>query len=165
MEAPHGAAQEGDQRLPAEAKSTFTSFITGAEAGIPKIIEFMNDWARELGRLPNLLLIRYEDLKADTTGQLGRALRFLARGRPMPNSRMPPNFASIENMRRMEQENAGKLAANARLKPGDANDPSSFKVRRAKVGGWRDYVTEEQAAAIDRDGARAAEPVYGYTVS
>ena len=52
------------------------SFITGDEAGIPKIIEFMNDWAGEVGRMPNLLLLKYEDLKADTAGELRRALKF-----------------------------------------------------------------------------------------
>jgi len=37
--------------------------------------------------------------------------------------------------------------AQRSMKPGNADDPSSFKVRRGKVGGWRDYVTEEQAEA------------------
>ena len=31
------------------------------------------------------------------------------------------DYASVENMRKMEQENAGKLTANARLKPADAD--------------------------------------------
>ena len=65
-------------------------------------------------------------------------------------------------MRKMEQENAGKLTANTRLKPGDANDPSSFKVRRAKVGGWRDYVSEEQADAIDATVRDNLSPKFGY---
>ena len=64
--------------------------------------------------------------------------------------------------RKMERDNAGKLTANARLKPADAGDPSSFKVRRAKVGGWRDYVNEEQAAAIDEVVRKTLSPVYGY---
>lgn len=137
-------------------------FITGAESGIPKIIDFMNDWARDLPRFPNLLLVKYEDLKADTRGQLDRALRFLGHHPTAAELEDAASFASVENMRKMEQANAGKLGANARLKPGDANDPSSFKVRRAKVGGWRDYVTEEQAAAIDRMVRERLDPVYGY---
>jgi hypothetical protein len=138
------------------------TFILGAEAGIPKIIDFMNDWARELKLLPNLLVVTYEDLKADTAGQLGRALRFLGEDPTDAALADAAEFASIENMRKMEQENAGKLAANTRLKPGDAKDPSSFKVRRAKVGGWRDYVSEEQAAAIDKMVRERLDPVFGY---
>lgn len=137
-------------------------FITGEAAGIPKIIEFMNDWARELPRFPNLLVIKYEELKSDTAGQLGRALRFLGEAPSEAELADAAQYASVENMRKMEQENAGKLAANARLKPGNANDPSSFKVRRAKVGGWRDYVTEEQADAIDAMVRDRLDPVYGY---
>ena len=138
------------------------AFIMGEEAGIPKIIDFMNAWAKDLARFPNLLLVKYEELKADTAGELGRALRFFGQQPTEAELADAAKFASVENMRKMEQENAGKLTANARLKPGDANDPSSFKVRRAKVGGWRDYVTEEQAAAIDRMVRERLDPVFGY---
>jgi hypothetical protein len=138
------------------------SFIMGSEAGIPKIIEFMNAWARDMVRFPDFLLLKYEDLKADTTGQLARALRFLGETPSEAELGDAATFASVENMRRMEQENAGKLSANTRLKPGDANDPSSFKVRRAKVGGWRDYVTEEQAAEIDILVRDCLDQAYGY---
>jgi hypothetical protein len=138
------------------------SFITGEAAGIPKIIEFMNAWARDMARFPNLLVIKYEDLKADTAGQLGRALRFFAQEPTEAELADATEFASVENMRKMEQENAGKLTATMRLKPGNVSDPSSFKVRRAKVGGWRDYVTEEQAAAIDNMVRDRLDPVFGY---
>lgn len=138
------------------------AFIMGPDAGIPKIVDFMNGWARELDRFPDLLLVKYEDLKADTAGQLGRALRFLGEEPTEAQLRDAADFASVENMRKMEQDNAGKFAANTRLKPGDANDPSSFKVRRAKVGGWRDYVTEEQAAAIDLTVRERLDPKFGY---
>lgn len=138
------------------------SFIMGAEAGIPKIVGFMNDWARDISRFPNLIIIKYEDLKADTAGELDRALRFFGEAPTVSELSDAAAFASVENMRKMEQENAGKFAANTRLKPGDASNPSSFKVRRAKVGGWRDYVTEEQAAAIDRIVRERLDPVFGY---
>ena len=29
------------------------------------------------------------------------------------------------------------------LKPGNVTDPESFKVRRGKVGGYREYLTED----------------------
>lgn len=137
-------------------------FIMGEEAGIPKIIDFMNAWAKDIPRFTNLIIIKYEDLKADTAGELGRALRFLGERPGDAELADAAAFASVENMRKMEQENAGKIAANARLKPGDANDPSSFKVRRAKVGGWRDYVSEDQAAAIDAMVRERLAPVFKY---
>ena len=137
-------------------------FITGEAAGIPKIIAFMNAWARDIEAFPSLLLVKYEDLKSDTARQLGLTLAFLGEQPTDAEIADATQYASVENMRKMEQENAGKFGANARLKPADANDPSSFKVRRAKVGGWRDYVTEEQADAIDGMVRDRLDPLYGY---
>lgn len=137
-------------------------FITGEEAGIPKIIEFMNAWARDMDKFPNLLLIKYEDLRANTKGELKRVLEFFGQNPTDAELEDSADFASVDNMRRMEKENAGKLVANRSLKPGDASDPSSYKVRRAKVGGWRDYVTEEQSDAIDLMVKEKLSPVFGY---
>lgn len=138
-------------------------FIAGEEAGISKIISFMNAWARDLPRFDDLLVVRYEDLKADTKVQLERVLRFLGESPAPAELADAADYASVENMRRMEQENAGKLISTSRLKPADASDPSTFKVRRAKVGGWRDYVTEEQAAEIDAIVRDRLDPVFGYS--
>lgn len=137
-------------------------FIAGEEAGIPKIITFMNDWADEIGKLPRLLVVKYEDLRADTKGELRRILEFMGQHPLDAELEDAVNFASIDNMRRMEIENAKKAGAQRSMKPGDASDPSSFKVRRGKVGGWHDYVTEEQAAALDRMVREKLNPVYGY---
>lgn len=137
-------------------------FMAGEEAGIPRIIRFMNDWAEAMDQIPQLLLVKYEDLRADTAGQLRRILSFLGETPTDEALADAVEFASIDNMRRMEIENASKAGAQRSMKPGDAADPSSFKVRRAKVGGWRDYVTDEQASAIDRAVSETLSPVYGY---
>ncbi|MCA3554825.1 sulfotransferase domain-containing protein [Aestuariivirga sp.] len=138
-------------------------FIAGAQAGIPKIVEFMNDWARAQPRMQKLLVVKYEDLRADTKGQLRRILEFLGQHPADADLDDAVSFASINNMRHMEIENASKPGAHRSMKPGNAGDPSSFKVRRGKVGGWRDYVTEQQAAALDSLVRNTLNPVYGYS--
>lgn len=138
------------------------SFITGEAGGIPKIISFMNVWAGEIELFPTLLVVRYEDLRANTKGELARVLGFFGQKPTDAELEDAATFASVENMRRMEQENAGKLDVKRSLKPTDVTNPSSFKVRRAKVGGWRDYVTEEQATAIDEMVKEKLSPVFGY---
>jgi hypothetical protein len=45
----------------------------------------------------------------------------------------------------------------------NAQDPESFKVRRAKVGGFRDYFTPEQVAEIEELMRRHLSPTLGYT--
>lgn len=137
-------------------------FIAGEKAGIPKIIGFMNDWAAAAAKMSKLLVVRYEDLRADTRRELRRILEFFGQQPTDADLDDAVQFASIDNMRRMEVENASKLGAQRSMKPGNADDPSSFKVRRGKVGGWTDYVTEEQAAELDRMVRERLDPVYGY---
>jgi hypothetical protein len=55
-------------------------------------------------------------------------------------------FASYENMRRLEEEDA---FGNKRLVPGDRGNPNSYKVRRGKVGGYRDYFSDHELTVID----------------
>ena len=137
-------------------------FIAGEAAGVPKVIAYLNAWARDIAAFPHLHLVRYEDLRKDTRGELARILRFLGETPSDAEIEDSVTYASVENMRRMETENAGKWLASSRLKPGDADDPASFKVRRAKVGGWRDYVTEDEAAKIDQVVRERLAPVFGY---
>ena len=49
-----------------------------------------------------------------------------------------------------------------RLRPGDRANPDSFKVRRGKVGGWRDYFDERQTLALDAMLAARPLPLFGY---
>lgn len=44
----------------------------------------------------------------------------------------------------------------------DTRNPNTFKVRKAKVGGYRDEFTPEQLAAIDDMIASRLIPVFGY---
>jgi hypothetical protein len=66
-------------------------------------------------------------------------------------------------MKRLEQDKVFWLSGS-RLAAGDPANPQSYKVRRAKVGGWRDDFTAEQVAAIDRLLAARPVPPFGYGV-
>jgi hypothetical protein len=70
-------------------------------------------------------------------------------------------YGSVENMRQREQESGSGLAGG-RLRPRDVNNPDSYKVRRAKVGGYRDYFDDEQVRQIDAIVDETLAPVFGY---
>lgn len=140
-------------------------FIAGEAAGIPKIISFMNAWAQDIERFPQFMILKYEDLRADGPNQLRKLLTFLGQTPTDAEIEDAVSYASIDNMRRLERENSGKLMANSRLKPGDANDPSSFKVRRGKVGGWRDYLTADEVERINRLVETELKPIFGYNIA
>ena len=70
-------------------------------------------------------------------------------------------FASFENMRKMEANSTFWLSGG-RMRPRDRQNPQSFKTRRGKVGGYRDYFDDGEIAEIDRLVEEQLAPVFGY---
>ena len=139
-------------------------FAMDEDAGLPKVIDFMNGWARELPNLSQLLVVRYEDLRADTAGQLERVIEFMGQQPSEAELADCVAFASVENMRALETKRVFWLAGS-RMKPGDKANPESFKVRRAKVGGYRDYFDDAQLAQLDALVEERLLPGFGYRAS
>lgn len=137
-------------------------FVLDEKAGIPKIIRFMNLWAREFDTVKSICAVRYETLRRDTATTLGRVLTFVNEKATPEELVQCVEFASVENMRAMEKS-AYFQGVEDRMKPGDVNNPDSYKVRRAKVGGYRDYFTPEEIARIDELVATTLSPVFGYS--
>jgi hypothetical protein len=133
-----------------------------SEAGLPKVIAFMNLWAKEAPRIREFMIVRYEDLRAAPQATLGRLLDFL--GTPATAAQLADavEFASLENMKRMEQQRVFWLSGG-RLVPKDRSNPDTYKVRRGKVAGYRDDFDAAQLAEIDRLVESGLDPLYGYT--
>ena len=129
--------------------------------GLVRILDLMNLWAREMDRVKDLLLIRYEEMRSDPEAVFRRVVRFVGGPERDESIRAAVEFASLENMRRMEQEKTFWLGGG-RMKPGDPSNPQSYKVRRAKVGGYRDHFDEAEAATLDEIVNTRLDPVYGY---
>jgi Sulfotransferase domain len=140
------------------------NFVMDEDAGLPKVIDFMNGWAKELPRLQQLLIIRYEDLRRDTAGELRRVLEFMDQQPTDADLKDCVAFASVDNMRKLEEKRTFWLAGS-RMRPGDKSNPDSFKVRRAKVGGYRDYFDEHQLVEMDRITEARLLPGFGYLSS
>ncbi len=124
-------------------------FVMGAQAGLPKIIAFMNLWARAAREMKDLLIVRYEDMRAQPEQMLGQIVDFMGFSVEEAQIREAVEFARFENMRGLERKGRFFLAGS-RMRPGERDNPDSYKVRRAKVGGYRDYFSDDQTEAIDR---------------
>ena len=133
------------------------------DAGIRRVVAFLNDWAREIPNIDNLLITRYETLRADTRAELRRILEWLGQTPTEAEIDQAIAFASFENLKRMEAEKA--FAVGKRMSAGDTKNPDSFKVRRAKVGGYRDYFSDEQVREIDAYIAENLDPIFGYAAA
>lgn len=149
-------------RYPEQASLEVGEFIMDPDAGLPRIVDFMNLWAQEFPRLRSGLLLRYEDLRADTAGELARVFQFLGTPATADELEEAVRFASVENMRQMEAKGTFWLAGS-RLRPRDKSNPDAYKVRRAKVGGWRDYVDEAKAEEVQSYLRARLDPFYRYS--
>jgi hypothetical protein len=135
-------------------------FVLDQDAGVPRIVDYFNGWARAIPELKDVLIVRYEDMRADPAAVLAEIMAFTGTEVSAEQVREAVEFAAYDNMKKMEQEKFFK-GSGARVKPGDKDNPQSFKVRKAKVGGYRDYFTDEQCAQLEEMVA-ALDPVFGY---
>jgi hypothetical protein len=136
-------------------------FVMDGDAGLPKIIAYMNGWANEAARLPNLLIVRYEDMRTQPEAILQRIVEFIGTPGTAEEIQEAVAFASYDNMKKLEEKKVFWLSGS-RLVPRDRNNPDSFKVRRAKVGGYRDYFNDQQVAAVEALVHDTLSPAYGY---
>lgn len=136
-------------------------FVMRPQSGLKKIVDFMNLWAMEAGHIGALHVLRYEDLRRAPEETLGRLLAFL--GTPGSAAQLADAvaFASVDNMRKLETKRVFWLSGS-RMAPADRGNPESYKVRRGKVGGYRDYFDDGQIARIDAMIGEQLSPFFGY---
>ena len=149
MEVPDAALQESTQPLPgARVRYLDLRFRNRRKSGLPRIIRFLNDWAGELDNFKDILVVRYEDLRSDPEIHVNRLMTFLGEDVSADAINGAVDFASVKKMRKMESENYF-WRSGSRVQAKDPSNPHSFKVRKAKVGGYRDYFDDEQIATLD----------------
>lgn len=136
-------------------------FVVNQRAGLERILAFLESWARQIEQMPNLLLVRYEDLRAEPEKTLGRILSFLGTPGSEEEIREAVAFASIENMRTLESRGTFRFRGG-RYAARDPKNPETFKARRGKVGGYRDYFSASQVAEIGAIIEARLSPVFGY---
>ena len=154
------AARAAPPRAPARRRRPpLAEFLLDPRHGqLARCVAFLNRWAARSRKLPGVVLLRYEDLHADAAGGLRRAAGLLG-DFAEEEIRAAVAFAAFDSLREKE---ARGFFRSGRLRPGDPGDPDSFKVRRGRVGGWRDYLTAEQAARVDDLVAARLDPALGY---
>ena len=145
-----------------EADISVYDFVKDDNQGLSHIIEFLNNWASELPKIPHLLVVRYEDLRAYPEQEMAKIVTFLGLEANTDYLRDTAEFASVENLRKKEQENYF-WRSGSRVQAKDVNDPNTFKVRKAKVGGYRDYFDDDQVAELDAMVDSFLLPAFGYT--
>ena len=141
-------------------QKTVSEMLRDEKFGMRAIVSTMNNWLNEFSQRDNFTLVRYEALRASPAEHFRDVLAVLGEASPATNIfHEALEFSRFDNMQKLEA--AGAFDSNI-LHPGDVRDPESFKVRRGKVGGYREYLSAEDqqfaAAAITELDRR-----FGYT--
>ena len=148
---------------PRDREISLYDFVMADTGGSMQVIaDYLNLWAKEAPKVENFHLLRYEDLRSKPHQELRRMLDFMRVDATDAHVDAAVDYSSYENMKKMESKQQFRLAGG-RMTPGDKDNPDSFKVRRAKVGGYRDYFSDEEVAAIDAKLAAILDPMFNYS--
>jgi len=138
-------------------------FLYKGPGSIDSIIAYYNIWAKERDKVRDFKLVTYEDLRQRPDDVLRSALTFLGVTDVSDDIiREAVEFASFENLKKKEASDA---FSHIRLRPADPANPESFKVRRGKVGGYRDYFSKQEIEFMDRRIAKNLDPFFDSYVS
>ena len=128
-------------------------------AGLDHVIAYMNMWIAALPTHQQWLLLRYEDLRTAPVPELKRLATLIGQNFTDDQYNQAVEFAAFERLRAKEFSN---FFGNKRLQPRSVTNPDSFKVRRGKVGGFKDYFTPDEVEWIDKRIGQTLDPAFGY---
>jgi hypothetical protein len=135
-------------------------FVRHSDIGLPLLIDYLNRWHDNLKALERALMVRYEDLRLAPATTLRQITGLMGETFREEEIAEAVGFGSFDNLRALESRGFFRQGG---LRLRNPNDPESFKVRRAKVGGYRDYFSAEQAAELEQLVAERLSPAFGYS--
>jgi len=138
---------------------TLQDFIHNDVGGLDTILRFYNAWAESFPRIENLLLLKYEEMRADPNLTMERLFEFMGHSPDREIIQHAIDACSFERMQKMERDNQFNRSW---LKAEDVNDEESYKVRRGKIGGYTDYLDAAEIAIIEDMIKTCLSPVFGY---
>jgi hypothetical protein len=121
-------------------------FVRHSDIGLPSLIEYQNTWARNVGELEHGMLARYEDLRSEPVPTLLKITQLMGESFSEEEIRAAVEWGSFDNLQKLET--SGTFSQGG-MKLVNANDPSTFKVRRGKVGGYRDDFNAQEVAELE----------------
>lgn len=149
------------KRLPSyRYRGDVGEFIRDRHFGIGHLVAWMN-FLLEQARQYEHLFVFYEDMRNDPRGELERILRFAGFDIDPAVVEDAVAFGSFENMKRLETQGSYGKELRQRI----SGDPNSMKVRKGRVGGYREELTEADVAYLDREIATRLDPFYARYVN
>ena len=124
---------------------SLSEYIRHPYTGIEKLLVAHQRWSWYSRTVPTFLLQRYESFHTDVESSVTAMLDFLGIKVDPAALAQSIEFARFENMRRLETE--GYFKSDAMRVAG--SDPDARKVREGRVGGYKEYMLDEDIAFVD----------------
>jgi hypothetical protein len=121
-------------------------FVRHSDIGLPSLIEYQNTWARNVQELEHGMLAKYEQLRTEPVPTLHKITQLMGEDFSEEEVRVAVEWGSFENLQKLET--SGTFSQGG-MKLVNANDPSTFKVRRGKVGGYKDDFDAHQVEELE----------------
>ena len=144
-------------------QGTLLEMIHDKIYGIEKYLHFYSSLYQHRESLGDLLLIRYEDHKRNPVKVVRDTANFIGIEN-LTDSMIEDiiSFSSFENMKKMEKADMFKTPS---LSPPSSGMQDGFKVRKGKIGGYKEFLDGDTIRYIDNLVAKELPAFYGYTNS
>lgn len=140
-------------------EGTIHDYLNHEVGGFETILRYFNIWS-ECKHVPKkYLAISYEDMTSNPKESLKEILKFLELESTETQIEDAIQFASFENMKNLESNSGFN---SSRLQPADKNDGESYKVRRGKVSGYVDYLSQEEIGSLAQKMIQTLNGEYEY---
>ena len=123
-------------------QGTLDEFVRDPEYGIPNLVAYLASWEPHLDD-PNVTVVTYEGLKEDPVRSFGVLTAGLGIEADEGELAAALDAASVERMRAVEAE-----SGVGQPQEYDFDDPDARRVRKARVGGWREEMDDDTIAQM-----------------
>jgi len=120
-----------------EFKDDIDEFARDPLYGVPALVEHFASWEPH-AEDPNVISVTYEQLRSEPLEPFSRIVAQLGIDATSAQMEQALEISSVERMREVERR-SGVGAPNDY----DRNDPQAMRVRKARVGGWREELSPE----------------------
>lgn len=138
-------------------KVTVSDFIRDARFGVKKLFAFWSVWLNNLDILDDHLIVKYEDLRREPQKTVLKILKFSGAEINKKKIRQAIRFSSFDNMKKMEKENFFNWEG---LHTNGDQGQEAMKVRKGKIGDFKNHFTKEDLYFIRRTARRFGIPWY-----
>lgn len=126
-----------------------SQFIREDLVGVRKVVAFMNLWLENKHIPRDFMMLRYEELKEAPGEKLREMLEFVGEGEVSDAS--VERAVELSSFEKMKQAEKSRSSGSPWLNPGKRPTDKALKVRKGKVGGFRDELSEPDIRYLDEE--------------